>query len=154
MKSYFFPLVTKWAFFKAWSGKKIIIRFPLYVIKKIEKTKYKNFILFIFFSIILFAGKILEWTQLRRTDWRGFNPQTIEFWWRLQQIYRFIVWRNIGSGSKHRKTSKNKTQSSPINRKYHWFSYIRTIIILPNYQTIHVFGSYNARMIVSISRKK
>ena len=122
--------------------------------KEDRKDKIQEFHFIYVFSIILFAGKILEWTQLRRTDWRGFHPQTIEFWWRLQQIYRFIVWRNIGSGSKHRKTSKNKTQSSPINRKYHWFSYIRTIIILPNYQTIHVFGSYIARIIISISRKK
>ena len=121
--------------------------------KEDRKDKIQEFHFIYVFSIILFAGKILEWTQLRRTDWRGFHPQTIEFWWRLQQIYRFIVWRNIGSGSKHRKTSKNKTQSSPINRKYHWFSYIRTIIILPNYQTIHVFGSYIARIIISISRK-
>ena len=122
--------------------------------KEDRKDKIQEFHFIYIFSIILFAGKILEWAQLRRTDWRGFHPQTIEFWWRLQQIYRFIVWRNIGSGSKHRKTSKNKTQSSPINRKYHWFSYIRTIIILPNYQTIHVFGSYIARIIISISRKK
>ena len=90
--------------------------------KEDRKDKIQEFHFIYVFSIILFAGKILEWTQLRRTDWRGFHPQTIEFWWRLQQIYRFIVWRNIGSGSKHRKTSKNKTQSSPINRKYHWFS--------------------------------
>ena len=121
--------------------------------KEDRKDKKQEFYL-CFFLKFFFAGKILEWTQLRRTDWRGFHPQTIEFWWRLQQIYRFIVWRNIGSGSKHRKTSKNKTQSSPINRKYHWFSYIRTIIILPNYQTIHFFGSYIARIIISISRKK
>ena len=140
--------------FQSLIRKKISNQISFVCYKEDRKDKIQEFHFIYVFSIILFAGKILEWTQLRRTDWRGFHPQTIEFWWRLQQIYRFIVWRNIGSGSKHRKTSKNKTQSSPINRKYHWFSYIRTIIILPNYQTIHVFGSYIARIIISISRKK
>ena len=57
---FFFPLVTKWAFFKAWSGKKIIIRFPFYVIKKIEKTKYKNFVLLIFFYNSFLQEKYLS----------------------------------------------------------------------------------------------
>ena len=82
---------------------------------KTKVTKVKQLFKF-------FTGKILEWAQLWRTNWCGFHSKIIKFWWWLQQVYWFIIRRNIWSGSKYRKTSKNQTQSSPINRKYILFS--------------------------------
>ena len=47
---------------------------------------------------------------------------------------------------------KRKVRRSTVNIID--FLYIRTIIILPNYQTIHFFGSYIARIITYINFTK
>ena len=40
------------------------------------------------------TGKVPEWTQLRWTDWRGFNSKTFKLWRWLQKIH----WQHVRGG--------------------------------------------------------